>query len=63
MARESESMQTKVACEVNTFLLNAYKDVIEALPGISEWLTSFVTWQAVFWFLLGLSTLPLVQRL
>ena len=48
--------------DLSAFLSGVYQDFLNALPIMWTWLKSLISPAAVFWFVLGILTLPLLQK-
>ena len=55
-------MDSQIVSDMITFLFDAYQSALGTLPVISAWLKSLASPNAVLWYVLGLLTLPLFQK-
>ena len=58
-----ELKDPQIVTKVIMFLLDAYQAALNTLPVLSVWLESLVSPNAVIWYVLGLLTLPFLQKI
>ena len=56
-------MDSQTVSDVITFLSGVYHEALDTLPLIPVWLKSLVSPNAVIWYVLGLLTLPFLQKI
>ena len=55
-------MDSQIVSSITTFFFDTYRTALEILFLVAAWFKSSVSLNAVFWWLLGLLTLPFIQQ-